>query len=223
MRNLVLLSNISNNMNLHLEERIKGMIGESLFKLAYIPSQSDHQRRYFNYVMEYFQSLGVSDVLYFDADEEYDESLLEQLKECDGLFLSGGNTFYFLKNLQERNLIPTIQAMVEKGKLLIGLSAGSIMMSKTIKIADYIDENLVELQTLEALDLVNFEFMPHWEVQKPRLEELLEYSLTNQNTIYTCYDGDGIVLQGDTIEFFGKVNEIRSGNWIESTRGGEFE
>lgn len=223
MRNLVLLSNISNNMNLHLEERIKRIIGEGQFKLGYIPAQSDPQRRYFNYIKEYFQSLGVSDVLYFDADVEYDESLLEQLKEFDGLFLSGGNTFYFLKNLQKRNLIPIIQAMVEKGKLLIGLSAGSIMMSKTIKIADYIDENIVELETLEALDLVNFEFMPHWEVQQPRLEELVEYSLTNKNTIYTCYDGDGIVLQGDTIEFFGKVNEIRNGIWIEPTRGEEIE
>jgi dipeptidase E len=223
MRNLVLLSNITDNMNPHLEERIKGMIGNGQFKLAYIPSQSDPQRRYFNYIKEYFQSLGVSDILYFDADKEYEQSLLEELKDCDGLFLSGGNTFYFLKNLQERNLIPTIQAMVEKGKLLIGLSAGSIMMSKTIKIADYIDENIVDLQTKDALDLINFEFMPHWEVQQPRLEELLEYSLTKQNTIYTCYDGDGIVLEGDTIEFFGKVNEIRNGNWIESTRGGEFE
>ncbi|MGG3564337.1 Type 1 glutamine amidotransferase-like domain-containing protein [Neobacillus rhizosphaerae] len=223
MRKLLLLSNISDNMNLYLEERIKGVIGKGHFRLAYIPSQSDPQRKYFNYIKEYFQSLGVSDFLYFDADEEYDESLLEELKDCDGIFLSGGNTFYFLKNLQERNLIPTIQTMAEKGKLLIGLSAGSIMMSKTIRIAAYIDDNIDDLQTLESLNLINFEFMPHWEIQQPCLEELLEYSLTNQNTIYTCYDGDGIVLQGDTIEFFGKVNEIRNGNWIESTRGGEIE
>ena len=223
MRNLVLLSIISDNMNLHLEEKIKGMIGEGRFKLAYIPSQSDPQRKYFNYVKEYFQSLGVSDFLYFDADQEYDETIIEELKACDGLFLSGGNTFYFLKNLQKRNLIPTIQAMAEKDKLLIGLSAGSIMMSKTIKIADYIDENIVDLHTLEALDLVDFEFMPHWEAQKPRLEELLDYSLANQNTIYTCYDGDGIVIQGDSIEFLGKVNEIRNGKLIEMNRSGENE
>jgi dipeptidase E len=223
MRNLVLLSNISNNMNLHLEERIKGLMGEEHFKLAYIPSQSDPQRKYFNYVKEYFQSLGVSDFLYFDADQEYDETIIDELKACDGVFLSGGNTFYFLKNLQERNLIPTIQAMVEKGKLLIGLSAGSIMMSKTIKIADYIDENIVDLQTVDALDLIDFEFMPHWDVQQPRLEELLEYSLTNQNTIYTCYDGDGIVIQGDSTEFFGKVNEIHKGKLLELNRSGENE
>ncbi|WML57708.1 Type 1 glutamine amidotransferase-like domain-containing protein [Neobacillus sp. PS2-9] len=223
MRNLVLLSNISDDMNLHLEERIKGSIGEGQFKLAYIPSQSDPQRRYFNYIKEYFQSLGVSDFLYFDADQEYDETIIEELKACDGVFFSGGNTFYFLKNLQERNLIPTIQAMVEKGKLLIGLSAGSIMMSKTIKIADYIDENIVDLQTVDALDLIDFEFMPHWDVQQPRLEELLEYSFINQNTIYTCYDGDGIVIQGDSIEFFGKVNEIRNGKLIEMNWSGENE
>ncbi|MEH7301179.1 Type 1 glutamine amidotransferase-like domain-containing protein [Neobacillus drentensis] len=223
MRNLVFLSNISDNMNLQLEMKIIEMIGGRSFKLGYIPSQSDPQRKYFNYVKEYFQSLGVSDFLYFDADQEYDETLIEELKACDGLFLSGGNTFYFLKNLQKRNLIPIIQNMVEKGKLLIGLSAGSIMMSKTINIADYIDENIVDLQTLGALDLIDFEFMPHWDVQQPRLEELLEYSLTNQNKIYTCYDGDGIVIQGDSIEYFGKINEIRNGKLIEMSRSGENE
>ncbi|WP_413303517.1 Type 1 glutamine amidotransferase-like domain-containing protein [Bacillus sp. 1P10SD] len=223
MRNLVLLSNIPEDNHPQLENRIKVMIGEGSFKLGYIPSRSDPQRKYFNYVKEYFQSLGVSDILYFDADQEYDETLIEELKTCDGLFLSGGNTFYFLKNLQERNLIPTIQAMVEKGKLLIGLSAGSIMMSKTIKIADYIDENIVDLQTLDALDLIDFEFMPHWDVQQPRLEELSEYSLTNQNTIYTCYDGNGIVIQGDSIEFFGKINEIRNDKLLEMKRSRENE
>jgi dipeptidase E len=223
MRNLVFLSNISDNMNLQLEMKIIEMIGGRSFKLGYIPSQSDPQRKYFNYVKEYFQSLGVSDFLYFDADQEYDETLIEELKACDGLFLSGGNTFYFLKNLQKRNLIPIIQNMVEKGKLLIGLSAGSIMMSKTIKIADYIDENNVDLQTVDALDLIDFEFMPHWDVQQPRLEELLEYSFINQNTIYTCYDGDGIVIQGDSIEFLGKVNEIRNGKLIEMNWSGENE
>jgi dipeptidase E len=223
MRNLVLLSNLSDDMNLQFEDKIKGIIGKGSFKIGYIPSQSDPQRKYYNFVKEYFQNIGVSDFLYFDADQEYNETLKEELKACDGLFLSGGNTFYFLKNLQKRNLIPTIQDMVEKGKLLIGLSAGSIIMSKTIKIADYIDENIVDLQTVDALDLIDFEFMPHWDVQKPRLEELLEYSLITQNTIYTCYDGDGIVIQGDSIEFFGKVTEIRNGKLIEMNWSGENE
>jgi dipeptidase E len=219
MKNLVLLSNISNDNNPKLEEKIKEMIGDqSSFKLGYIPSQSDHQRKYFTYVTDYFRSLGMTDFLYFDADEEYDSTLEEELSACDGLFLSGGNTFYFLKNLQQRNLIGVIQEMVKQGKLLIGLSAGSIMMSKTIKIADYIDENIVDLHNLQALDLVDFEFMPHWETQEPRLQELLDYSAVTQNTIFTCDDGDGIIIQGDIIQYFGNIKEIRNGRLINIKR-----
>ncbi|MGG1675468.1 Type 1 glutamine amidotransferase-like domain-containing protein [Neobacillus sp. NRS-1170] len=213
MINLVLLSDFSKKNNLQLEERIKSLIAGKSFKLGYIPSKSDKERKYFIAAKEYFRSLDINEFLYFDVDEEYDESLLGELESCDGLYLSGGNTFYFLKNLQKRNLLGKINEMAINGKLLIGVSAGSILMSKTIKIAAFIDENIVHLEPLNALDLIDFEFMPHWDTQNTQLPELLGYS--KLKTIYTCNDGDGIVITGEHIEFYGKINEIRNGKIIE--------
>ncbi|MEH7331910.1 Type 1 glutamine amidotransferase-like domain-containing protein [Neobacillus drentensis] len=213
MLNLVLLSDFSKKNNLQLEERIKELILVKSFKLGYFPSQSDKEKKYFAAAKKYFRSLDINEFLYFDVDEEYDETLLRELESCDGLYLSGGNTFYFLKNLQKRNLLGKLNEMAINGKLLIGVSAGSLLMSKTIKIASYIDENFVHLEQLNALNLIEFEFMPHWNTQKNQLPELLAYS--KQKTIYTCNDGDGIIITGDHIEFYGKINEIRNGKIIE--------
>lgn len=213
MKKLVLLSEISNN-NPALVSRIRELLSPSPFKLAYVPSRTDKERRYFEKGKQELERLGVSDFLYFDVDEEFDERKLEEFKRCDGIFLSGGNTFSFLKNLHERNMLKLIRKMALEGKLLMGVSAGSIIMSNSIKIAAFLDENEVELDRLDGLGLVGFEFMPHWGRLKSHPEKLLEYSLPNEEGIYLCNDGDGIVIDNDSIEFYGELKEIRKGQFL---------
>ncbi|GAE44452.1 alpha-aspartyl dipeptidase peptidase E [Mesobacillus boroniphilus JCM 21738] len=209
-----MLLNDLRNMNPALKNRIKELTGSKPFKLAYIPSRTDKERWYFEKARPELTGLGFTDFFYFDVDQEYEESQLEEFKSCDGIFLSGENTYLFLKNLQERNIISFIKEMVQEGKPLIGVSAGSMIMSKTIKIATFHDENEVQLNELNGLGLVGFEFMPHWNREKHQLDRLLKYSLLQEESIYTCDDGDGIVIDGDTIEFYGEIKEILKGELL---------
>lgn len=210
MTNLVMLSDLSKS-NDALRKRIKELIGNGNFKLGYIPSQTDKERKYFKAVSDFFVSLGVTDFLYFDISQEFDVSKVVPLTTCDGIYLSGGNTFYFLKKLKERKLDFLLKALAESGKLLIGVSAGAIMMSKSIKIADFIDENEIQLREFNSLKLVDFEFIPHWESQKTKSQELLDYSLNQDGSIFTCNDGSGIVIAGNRVDYFGEIHEIRKG------------
>ncbi|MBT2680167.1 Type 1 glutamine amidotransferase-like domain-containing protein [Bacillus sp. ISL-35] len=213
MKKLVMLSEVSNN-NPALVSRVRELLSSGPFKLAYVPSKTDKERRYFEKGKQELETLGVSDFLYFDVDEEFDERKLEEFKRCDGIFLSGGNTFSFLKNLQERNMLKLIRKMALEGKPLIGVSAGSMIMSNSIKIADFLDENEVKLDRLDGLGLLGFEFMPHWGRLEANPEKLLEYSLHNDEGIYLCNDGDGIVIDNDNIEFYGELHEIRKGQFL---------
>lgn len=210
MSKLVLLSDLR-NINPALKNRIKELTGSKPFKLAYIPSRTDTHRWYFEKAKPELTSWGVTDFFYFDVDQEFEESQLEEFKSCDGIFLSGGNTYLFLKNLQERNIVKYIKEMVNEGKPLIGVSAGSIMMSKSIKIAEFHDENEVQLKELNSLGLVDFEFMPHWNRENHQLDKLLKYSLLQEESIYTCHDDGAIVIDGDEVEFYGDVKVIRKG------------
>jgi dipeptidase E len=210
MTNLVMLSDLSNS-NAALMNRIKDFIGNGNFKLAYIPSQTNKERKYFDAAKDFFLSLGVSDFLYFDIDQEFDVSTVVPLTTCDGIYLSGGNTFYFLKKLKERKLDFLIKALALKGKLMIGVSAGAILMSKSIKIAEFIDENEIQLKEFDGLNLVDLEFMPHWESQETKSQQLLDYSLNREGSIFTCNDAGGIVIAGNRIDYFGEINEIRKG------------
>lgn len=204
---LVLLSEIG-QLRPSLIHRLRELIKGYSFTLGYIPSQTDRNRIYFRKSKAFFSSIGVTDFVYFDVDEEYDSRLIDELLSCDGLYLSGGNTFSFLNRLKEHGMIESIRSMVEAGKPVIGVSAGAIMMANTIKIAEFIDENDIGLKELSALGLVPFEFMPHWGKQRSQLEELEGYSNGTGHSIYACFDGDGIILIDGEEEEYGDILKI---------------
>ena len=181
-------------------------------KIAYIPSQSDIERKYFNEKVEWYKQFNITDLLYFDMDKEYDEGKMSELLSCAGIFLSGGNTYYFLNSLKNRNFLQILRDYVEKGGVLIGVSAGSMIMSQTIDITTLHDENTIGLKDYSALGLVNFDFFPHLDHnEKKYLEEIIEYSKTSKSVIYACKDGDGIIVDGNNMQFFGEVLKIENG------------
>ncbi|MBU4510803.1 Type 1 glutamine amidotransferase-like domain-containing protein [bacterium] len=188
------------------------LLGKKGPRLAYIPSQSDLQRKYFNQKVEWYKQFGITDLLYFDVDKKYDEKKIDELLACDAIFLSGGNTYYFLNSLKKRKFLPKLREYVRIGGILIGVSAGSIMMSKTIEITALHDKNTTGFKDYSALDLIDFEFFPHLDHNmKQYLEDLKKYSIKNNSVIYACKDGDGIIVNNHEIKFFGEVLKIKNG------------
>ena len=199
-----------------IDEAALKLFDSSKPQIAYIPSQSDFERKYFSEKVEWYKQFGITDLLYFDIDKEYDEGKIEELFSCNGIFLSGGNTYYFLNNLKNRNFFTLLRDYVEKGGVLIGVSAGSIIMSKTIDITTLHDENNTNLKDYSSLGLVNFDFFPHLNWNKEKyLSDILEYSKKSKSVIYACSDGDGIIVNGDNMQFFGKVLKIQNGEMIK--------
>ncbi|MFA6397926.1 MAG: Type 1 glutamine amidotransferase-like domain-containing protein [Candidatus Paceibacterota bacterium] len=187
-------------------------------KIGFIPSQSDIERKFFKEIyLNWYKQFGIDDLFYFDIDKEYDETKLDELLSCDAIFLSGGNSYYFLNSLQKHNFLPILKKFVEDGGILIGASAGSILMSKTISIVT-IDENIggdqndIGLKDFSALDLNDFEFFPHFDKNDQEIiKRMKEYSLNNNSIIYACNDGGGIIVDDDKIKYIGEVFKIENG------------
>jgi dipeptidase E len=186
-------------------------------KIAYTPSQSDADHKYFNETVACYKQFGVTNILYVDIDKEYDERKNEELFACDGIYLSGGDTYYFLQNLQRRGYITLLRDYVQKKGVLIGVSAGSIIMSDTINITALHDTNTSGLTDYFALGLVDFEFLPHLNSDKEKyLSDLIEYSKISNTVIYACNDGDGILVDGGRMQFIGSVIKIQNGAIISN-------
>lgn len=205
-RKLVLLSDLYFEPNDELNERIRSLFQQQKPSIGYIPSCSDPQRIYVEHTRRYYRQFGIEDVQYYDLDTEYEESMLDSLFQCNAIHLSGGNTFYFLSLLQKRNLLDQLRSYVSNGGILIGVSAGSILMTPTIRMAGYgedADENQIALTDLHALSLVNFDFAPHWNGSEEVLHTLKEYARSHQTEVYVCPDGGAVIVENESLELFG--------------------
>ena len=177
--------------------------------LTFIPSCSFMARQEYGEFVEQYKKYKIKKIIKFDIDQDYSESLKRAALNADIIHLGGGNTYYFLKNLRKQNLLSKLKARVKEGCILTGLSAGAIIMTKNINTAGFPefdrDENEEDIKNLKAMDLVNFEFFPHYKNSKRYDQELKKHSEKIDHPLYACPDGSGIVVLDKEIRFIGKT------------------
>ncbi len=86
--------------------------------------------------------------------------LEEDLSKFDYIYLSGGNTAYLLQQSQKSGFIFLIKELIQKGKIYIGTSAGSIIAG--LKLPDYFSDEDIELENRNCYGFINFTIVPHW-------------------------------------------------------------
>ena len=102
-----------------------------------------------------------------------------------------------------------LKKFVDRGGVLGGLSAGAIMMTPSIATASFPDfdrdENDVGIRNLNALNLMPFEFFPHYLNSRKYIEELNEHSILSSIPLYACPDGSGIIVENHQLRFVGRT------------------
>lgn len=198
--------------NGRLDKRWLEIANKDRPKLAYIPSASDGSRKYYREKCEYYKKYGIIDPLYFDLNKEYDPSLTEELLACDAIHLSGGDPFQFLGSIRKQKFGPVLKEYQNKGGILLGISAGAIVLTPSINISHVFYKSRTDKH--QAVGLVNFHFLPHWNLREDRLEAVKRFSIENKATVYACNDGDGMVIRDGKIELVGDVVKIENGEVI---------
>jgi dipeptidase E len=212
MRRLVLYSDQILPETEKVDHELAALLGKSNPRIGYIPSSADPQRKYYEERRVYYARLGMTLSSYFELDEAYDPNRLEALLACDAIHLTGGNTYYFLHWLRKRGMLAPLRQYVARGGVLIGVSAGAILMTPDIATAALCGDEPLDGETdLAALDLVDFAFVPHFGEIPSDLVVLQAYSRSCQVVVYACRDGDGIVVEDDQVKCIGDVTVIVNG------------
>ncbi len=173
-------------------------------RLAYVASGPEPDHTFFVNAQAYYRRFGLDLALFFDLDEPHSAEDIAALFACDAIHLSGGHTGSFLDRLRRSGMIGPLRDWALSGGILIGVSAGAILMTPTIATdALFIGRRPEDVTDGDALDLVPFEFFPHLGDDATYLPELLRYSTHTAHPIVACNDSDGIVVTGRRIECVG--------------------
>ena len=195
--------------NERLDRRFLELVNKERPKLAYIPSASDSTRRYYQEKQTYYKRYGIQDLLYFDLNKEYDPTKTDELLSCDAIHLSGGDPFQFLGSIRKRKYGPVLKKYLEDGGILLGISAGAIVLTPSINISHVFYKSRTDQH--QAVGLVDFHFLPHWNQREEQVDAVKKFSIDNQATVYACQDGDGMIIKGGKIEVVGGVIKIMNG------------
>lgn len=206
---LVFLSGGGVRANRPIYEQVLRSAGRAA-SVCYIPSKSEGSHPYFQEFKSAFRTLGVRNVRKFSIDNRIlrKRDLLEAFKR-EIVFLSGGNTFYFLKQIKRAGLGPFIRDYVRREGILVGESAGSIIMTPSIEVAGLVpgesDRNLFGLKDLKGLNLSSFEVFPHYRATTRSKNLLTKRSKGESRIIYAIPDGAGIIMDEISLTFFGDI------------------
>lgn len=132
--------------------------------------------------------IGISDIDFIDFFEQD----IELINNYDLVYIAGGNTFRLLQSIIRHNNGLKVLRDILKDKDVIGVSAGSILLTPTIRIANEVEpDEYLEVSNFEALGLVSFEIYPHYEQRIGN--EIAKYE-SKYNTIVVKITNDEYVL-----------------------------
>lgn len=133
------------------------------------------------------------------------EDKVKAIREAQGIFTGGGNTFLLLKTLYELNLITVLKQTIESGVPYLGTSAGSNLAGVNIKNTN--DMPIVYPPSFEALGLVPFNLNPHYLDPIPGLKHngetretrIREYLYHNTVPVVGLREGSWLEVKNETV------------------------
>lgn len=207
MSKIILLSNLSFDYVEIFDFVFSELDLDSNSKIAYIPSSSDFERKYYNEVNSLYKSKLNNDLSYFDIDKEYDPDTFDEIFKHDAIHLSGGIVHYFYDNIEGKNIAKKIIDYHNNGGKLIGVSAGAIILSPSLNVASsFFDES--ESYKRPSLGLFNFEFYPHVGHSENEIKMAKNYAKSNSTSLYACIDGSAISVDGDEVKLYSDVRKF---------------
>jgi dipeptidase E len=187
-----------------VDAQLLNLIRKANPTIGYIPSCSDPVRKFFGNCQEYYGRYGCVMPVYFELDVDFQPQKKDALFACDAIHLTGGNTYNFLHWLRVRGMMQPLRDYVAQGGVLIGVSAGAILMTPDISSTDLCgDQSNFPAEDTSALHLADFSFVPHIEKQDHKI--LQNYAREHQVTLYGCHDEDGIIVENGKSTFIGDV------------------
>lgn len=138
--------------------------------------------------------------------EEYNQKeVMDDLRGSEIIWFAGGSAGYLGYWTTRTGLDKNLKSLLESGTKYVGSSAGSMVASKMMSVADwYIGEAEVGASNVPGLGLVDFDIYPHYDEQY--LDQIKEKYKGSK--LYLLKDGEEIIVDGDSITVIGEERII---------------
>ncbi len=196
-------------INASLDRALKKLVKGNV-KIAFIPTTAnveDGEKDWLIKDLNDCKRLGSVDIVDISAVPK--SIWLPRLKRSNVIVVGGGNTAYLMNCIISSGLKDEIQGLL-RSRVYVGISAGSIVMSKTIQASSeflYGDE---VRQAPKGLGIIDFNIRPHlYSRHFPKVNDknLKKVMGKVEGDIYAIDDDSGVLVVGN------KIKIVSEGKW----------
>ncbi|WP_271711707.1 Type 1 glutamine amidotransferase-like domain-containing protein [Marinigracilibium pacificum] len=134
-----------------------------------------------------------------------------ELSRFDIIYILGGNPFLLLNEVNKSGAHKTLESLMFKDKILMGYSAGSLLLGPNLSLMNHVDSllgfNEINLKELSCIGLYDFYIFPHYTEftsQVPELAAKIEnFESLSDKPLHRLNDNQGIIIQNGNMEIIG--------------------
>lgn len=129
-------------------------------------AEGKEQNKYSQLAKKQFEEMGFTRIDFIDLETEP----ATNFSSYGVIYVCGGNTFKLLKFAREANFQSSIDNLLKRNGVYVGVSAGSIIVGPSIDIANEVepDPNEAGLEDLTGFGITNLIVLPHY---SPKIEK----------------------------------------------------
>ena len=158
-------------------------------------------------VSEAFQTISIS----VKGIHEF-ENAENAIKNAEGIFTGGGNTFLLVTQLYRNNIMQVLSETVKNGTPYLGTSAGSNICGLSMQTTN--DMPIIYPPSFQTLGLIPFNLNPHYldpELQSKHMGEtretrIKEFHAFNNTPVLGLREGSWLEVKGDKIILKGDLS-----------------
>ena len=175
-------------------DKVKEIVDSKGFKKAVIittASLDKENNQYSQLALSQLKSIGFNVADFYDFENDG----LKDLSEYDVIYVCGGNTFKLMKFAKDMNFDKGIESLLKKDGAYIGVSAGSLIIGPSIKIAGEIhpDVNEVGLTDFNGFNIVDLIVFPHYSSEFE--EEIKSFETKNNIKVERITNSQAILIK----------------------------
>jgi len=150
--------------NPKVKEKFETLVGEKKDKNVAIittAATDKENNKYAKIDKDTFSAMGFNSVDFVDLETEPKKDL----SKYDVMHVLGGNSFKLLKFAKEAEFNKSIDQLLSRGGIYIGLSAGSVIMSPSIQLAQEFEPERnteIGLTDFSGLNITPYTIFPHY-------------------------------------------------------------
>ncbi len=192
-----------------IDKRVVELTDKANPNFLFIGLASSFSDSYYDTMKRIYKDLGCTCAYLKKKNILNNRDIVEKkISDADIIYFCGGDTIKLVNDLKEYDLVSLLKKAYDNGTILVGMSAGAIMLSKegysdSLKLRDEADKYTF----VEGLDFIDIAICPHYSNVVGKKEELKEDLKGTDKKVYSLDNGTALISIDNNISFISSINE----------------